>query len=207
MEIVLREYQAKDFKALANIIRETWHYDDFCRPKTAAKLANVFLSSCLTNYTFSRVALLDGEPIGIILANDKAEHRFSLRRKWKQIRAIVALFLSAEGRRVSEIFKDVNGIDQVLLEECGENYPAELTLFAVKASVRGQGVGKRLFQEALNYMEERKLERFYLFTDTSCNYGFYEHQGMVRRCSKAHLFKVKGQQAKMNFFIYDYVCR
>ena len=50
MTLKLREYQNKDFKALENIIRETWHYDEFSSPKTATKLAKVFLSSCLTNY-------------------------------------------------------------------------------------------------------------------------------------------------------------
>ena len=60
MQIELREYQKQDFKALETIIRETWHYDDFSTSKTAVKLARVFLSSCLTNYTFSRVAVVDG---------------------------------------------------------------------------------------------------------------------------------------------------
>lgn len=36
----------------------------------------------------------------------------------------------------------------------------------------------------------RLSENFYLFTDTSCNYGFYEHQGMVRRCEKEHVFYI-----------------
>ena len=57
MQIELREYQKQDFKALETIIRETWHYDDFSTSKTAVKLARVFLSSCLTNYTFSRVEI------------------------------------------------------------------------------------------------------------------------------------------------------
>ena len=61
-----------------------------------------------------------------------------------------------------------------------------------------------LFQSALNYMKQEKLKEFYLFTDTSCNYGFYEHQGMKRRLEKKHVFNIKGQQAVMNFFIYDY---
>ena len=70
MQIELREYQKQDFKALETIIRETWHYDDFSTSKTAVKLARVFLSSCLTNYTFSRVAVVDGNVAGIILANN-----------------------------------------------------------------------------------------------------------------------------------------
>ena len=98
------------------------------------------------------------------------------------------------GRRISKMGRNENN----------KTYPAELALFAVSSSCRGKGIGKMLFQSALNYMKQEKLKEFYLFTDTSCNYGFYEHQGMKRRLEKKHVFNIKGQQAVMNFFIYDY---
>ena len=53
MNIILRPFQKDDIPALESIIRKTWKYDELCSPKTAALLAKVFLSSCLTNYTFS----------------------------------------------------------------------------------------------------------------------------------------------------------
>ena len=171
MPLQLREYQKNDFIALKNIIRKTWRYDEFSSPKTASRLADVFLSSCLTNYTFSR--------------------------------AVLSLYLTKEGRAVSKIFENVTGIDRELLRESGKNYPAELALFVVSPSCRGQGVGKALFQAALDYTGQQKLDEIYLFTDTSCNYGFYEHQGMRRRCEKEHLFHINGKAASTRFFIYD----
>ena len=208
LEAVYTQYKgdrnSKDFKALETIIRETWHYDDFSTSKTAVKLARVFLSSCLTNYTFSRVAVVDGNVAGIILANNITKHKSPLSNRLLQIKSILSLYSSKEGRNVSKIFGNVNGIDKQLLNENNKTYPAELALFAVSSSCRGKGIGKMLFQSALNYMKQEKLKEFYLFTDTSCNYGFYEHQGMKRRLEKKHVFNIKGQQAVMNFFIYDY---
>lgn len=204
MSLEFREYQKQDFKPLQSVIRETWNYDQLCSPKTAAKLAKVFLSSCLTNYTFSRVAVLDGKTVGIILVKDKADHKPHFVNRFRQIQSILSLYLSKEGRNVFKIFGSVNGIDKKLLEECSHPYPAELALFAVSASCRGLGIGKKLFRFALDYLKKEDLKEFYLFTDTSCNYGFYEHQGMTRRCEKEHVFQIRGQQAKMNFFIYDH---
>lgn len=206
MKIKLREYQKQDFKALETIIRKTWHYDDFSSPKIAVKLARVFLSSCLTNYTFSRVAVVDGNVVGIILANNISKHKCPLSNRLLQIKSILSLYSSKEGRNVSKIFGNVNGIDKQLLNENNKIYPAELALFAVSSSCRGKGIGKILFQSTLDYMKQEKLKEFYLFTDTSCNYGFYEHQGMKRRLEKEHIFNIKGQQAVMKFFIYDYQC-
>lgn len=204
MQITLREYQNQDFAPLLDIIRQTWHYDEFATPKTAKKLAAVFLNSCLTNYTFSKVALVNNKAEGIILLNNISKHHCPLRNRFRQIRSLSSLYLSKEGRKAMKIFGSVHGIDKLLLKETNRSYPAELALFAVNDSCRGKGIGKRLFQSALEYVKKENLETFYLFTDTSCNYGFYEHQGMIRCGEKEHTFQVEGQTANMHFFLYEY---
>ena len=50
-----------------------------------------------------------------------------------------------------------------------------------------------LFQAALEYMKQEHLSEFYLL---AIDYGFYEQD----------TFQIKGQQATMHFFIYDYQC-
>ncbi|WP_279166879.1 GNAT family N-acetyltransferase [Thomasclavelia cocleata] len=206
MEMKLREYQDQDFNELMNIVRETWQYDKFCNSKTANKLAQVFLSSCLTNYTFSQVAVLKDKVVGIILAKDIKQHKCPFKNRIKQLLTILSLYLTKEGRKVSKIFADVSQINKQLLKNCTTPYSAELSLFVVSSTCRNTGIGKVLFQSVIEYMNRQKLNNFYLFTDTSCNYGFYEHQGMIRRYEKEHNFIVNNQLTKMNFFIYDYLC-
>lgn len=198
-----REFRKEDTPALEAIIRQTWNYDKFASPKTAKKLARVFLSSCLANQTYSQVALHNGKPVGIILGKNISTYKCPLRYKWKQISSIISLYLSKEGRNASKIFGSVNGIDKELLATCNP-YPAELALFVISPDCRGKGVGKQLFQRFLQYLKKEHLKKFYLYTDTSCNYGFYEHQGMVRRCEKEHTFTINQQRSNMTFFIYDY---
>lgn len=158
MQIELREYQKQDFKALETIIRETWHYDDFSTSKTAVKLARVFPSSCLTNYTFSRVAVVDGNVAGIILANNITKHKCPFSNRLLQIKSILSLYSSKEGRNVSKIFGNVNGIDKQLLNENNKTYPAELALFAVSSSCRGKGL-ENAFSISTQLHEAGKAER------------------------------------------------
>lgn len=204
-EIILREFQKEDTETIETIIKEAWHYHDFCSTKTACKLSNVFLSSCLANQTYTQVAVLNKTPIGIIMAKNIHEHTCCIKYRLRQMFAIISLFLSSEGRTVSKIFSSVSNIDKHFLEECKSNYQGEVAFFAVSASARKKGVGKMLFQAMLEYMKSQDISKFYLFTDTSCNYGFYEHQGMIRRCEKSKHFVVKGQKAKMTFFLYEYL--
>ena len=52
-------------------------------------------------------------------------------------------------------------------------------------------------------MNENEIDSFYLFTDTSCNYGFYESRGLLRRIEHTKEVFVNGEKAPMTFFIYD----
>lgn len=203
-QIILREYQKTDQKALANVVREAWKYDRFCSPKTAAKMANAYLYSCFTNQTFTRVAEVAGVPVGIIMGKNIQAHKcpFSLRIKW--LKSIAALYVSKEGREISKIFACVQGIDRELLAACQKDYQGELAFFAVSEKCRGKGLGRTLFQAVVGYMKSQNISEFYLFTDTSCNYPFYEHLGLTRRCEKKQVIDVKGEKGDMTFFIYDY---
>ncbi len=203
-QIILREYQKADHKVLENVVREAWKYDLFCSPKTAAKMAKVYLNSCLINQTFTRVAEINGEPVGIIMGKDIRNHKcpLSLRIQW--IQSIVSLYISKEGREISKIFECVQGIDKELLSSCDKEYRGELAFFAISEKCRGKGLGRKLFQTVVDYMKSTGIAQFYLFTDTSCNYPFYEYLGLTRRCEKKQLIDIKGKKGDMTFFIYEY---
>ena len=205
-QIVLREYQETDRAALEEIIRKTWQYDRFCGPKVAAKMARVYLDSCFTNQTFARVAVLGQEPVGIIMGKNIQKHKCPFRLRLKWLRSILSLLISKEGRRISKIFGGVDGIDQDLLAESGKDYKGELSFFAVSETCRGKGLGRKLFETLVDYMGSQNIPDFYLFTDTSCNYPFYEHLGMKRRCEKKQSVRVNEEIGDMTFFLYDYCC-
>lgn len=203
-EIIFREFKKEDSKIIEEIIIEAWHYNDLCSSKIARKMAKVFLSSCLTNQTYTQVALLNNQPIGIIMAKNSKIHRCPFKYRIKQIRDIISLYLSTEGRQTSKIFSSVNSIDEELLNECTKKYEGEVAFFAISSKARGKGIGKRMFSNMLEYMKSQNIKDFYLYTDTSCNYVFYEHQGMIKRKEKSKTFFIQGKEAKMTFFIYDY---
>lgn len=203
-QIETREFQIKDAEKLEKIIVETWHYNQLCSPITAGRLAEVYLNSCLTNQTYTRTALVDDIPVGIIMGKNRNIHKCPLKYRIRQLASIIRLYLNKEGRQISKIFECVTEIDKELLAESSREYAGEVSFFAVDSKYRGQGIGKKLFRELLKYMEEENIKTFYLFTDTSCNFQFYEHQGMVRRCERNHVFSIKERKSNMTFYLYEY---
>ena len=79
----------------------------------------------------------------------------------------------------------------------------KLVFFAVQEDQRGTGIGKNLLNGVLNYMQCEKINRFYLYTDSSCNYGFYESQGFKRKGEKNYSLSPYKTEA-MRFFISEY---
>ena len=203
-QIVLREYQKSDRPALIDIIRDTWQYDKFASEKTARKLARAYLDSCLTNQTFTQVALVDEKPVGIIMVKNRRDHKCPLRFRLNLIGSVVSLFFSKEGRMITKIFSSVEKIDEQLLKDSPIDYQGEVAFFAVNSKYRGIGLGKKWFEAAQDYMKGQQINNFFLFTDTTCNYPFYEHRGMKRRGEHTHTFEAKGQSGTLTLFIYDY---
>jgi len=55
---------------------------------------------------------------------------------------------------------------------------AELELFLVAEEARGHRVGGTLWRRFQAALRDHAVRRFYLHTDSSCDVGFYDHQGL-----------------------------
>lgn len=201
--IEYREIRKEDYDALAKIIRKTWEYDKFCSAKTAQRMSKIYLASCLNVQTYTCVAVDNGEPVGIIMGRDEKNPNRSFKHSFHLFRTIFPMMMSREGRKVAKMFGGIEKIDKLLLEETGVSFGGELAFFVLRDDQRGKGIGKELFNRVVNYMKARKITNFYLYTDCTCNFGFYEHQGMKRLGEK--IFDLKPHTDKtMDFFIYGY---
>lgn len=83
---------------------------------------------------------------------------------------------------------------------------AELELFAVASAARGTGVGGELWRRLLASLKERNVEAYFLHTDSTCDFGFYEHKGLDRVAERLHADHpedgVDGMPLTMDQYIY-----
>jgi ribosomal protein S18 acetylase RimI-like enzyme len=200
--ITFREYQKEDSSYLEDIIRKTWQYDMFCSEKVAKQMATIYLATCLAEQTYTRVALIGNKPVGIIMAKNIAKHNKSIKHLWNQCMCAVPLYLSKEGRATAKIFTEINALNLKILKQTNKNYDGEIAFFAISKECRGMGIGKSLFNMALEYLKEEKVKSYYLYTDSTCNYGFYEHQGMVRCNEATHDMPFK-MKKEMKLYLYE----
>lgn len=90
------------------------------------------------------------------------------------------LFSTAGRSGIAEMLR-INRVDRRLIRGAKNRYDAEVTLFLVDERIRGGGVGGFLFDDLLERFRRVGVRRYYLFTDTGCNVGFYTCRGLTHR--------------------------
>lgn len=198
--ITFREYKKGDKKFLENIVRKTWKYDKYFSSKIAKRTAKVYLAGCLVEKTFTQVALLNSEPVGIIMAKDIKNYKKSFKLQLNLITTSLPILFSRNGRRAVKLYSNIDKLDEDLLNSTNKNFDAELVFFVLDEKCRDLGIGKSLFNKATDYLKSVNAKNFYLYTDTTCNYGFYEHMGLNRIGEKTFDFP---DNQSASFFIYE----
>lgn len=83
-------------------------------------------------------------------------------------------------------YKDMTTIYKQLIADHKHDFDGVLTLFAVSEKSRGLGIGTTLLLGFKEYLNRNKVKQIYLYTDSSCNTGFYDSQGF-QQIEKANL--------------------
>jgi GNAT superfamily N-acetyltransferase len=202
-QMLLRETTDGDHAALEKIVRETWRFDEFCKPRTASRLARAYLAACLNEQTCSLTALLDGEPVGVVMGCARKSRRPRLCPWLRAAVSRLKLLLTADGRQADIFITDSQRADRELLKKAAFDYDGELSFFAVAPEMRGRGVGKALYAAMLRYFKRAGVRSFCLFTDTECDFGFYEKHGLRRRCEKLLTLQLDDGLLRTMFYLYD----
>lgn len=179
-EVSYRSIRPRDIHPLARIIQDTWFSGETVNQNVPIYASRVLLYYYLMRHGFSKVAVKDGVPVGIIIGGEK---NVSLLTKRFSLYAFFNLFklcFSKEGRQsIKEFFKE-NAIDKQLLKNAGESFDSELILFVVGEEARGLGVGSSLFKHFKSYQISIQAKSYFLFTDDACTIEFYERKGLKR---------------------------
>lgn len=209
-EITYRKIEKTDYEEVKKIINEAFKlYKLIDDKKLLNKVLTIYLHSCLQETTYSLIATKDNKPIGVILGNVSKNN--SIKNSIYHFGVILSNYISIALRNSKEKkelkqFATVSKAYEKLLEDRKDEFQGSITLFAVREGYRGFGIGKTLVNNLLNYMRENQVKKLYLFTDTICNYGFYESQGFKRLNTITLGMSSQSQDSisSLDVFLYSY---
>lgn len=203
MDIVIRDIKQSDIKDLHNILLKAWYQDMENKNKEATDAyVQVDLNSCLNQSSFGKVAELNGKVVGVILGQAVSEPKHMRYFQSSGDEEVVTLMNASEELRkviIDHADFEIKASKQ-LLEESSIDYDGSIELFAVLEEAQGTGIGGQLFEEMITYFKSHHVKSYQLFTDTACNYGFYEYKGLRRNGTIPY-----SNESNFKFYMYDYI--
>ena len=176
-EAIIRTLRKDDYPALIDLVRRTW-YAEFDE-RTGLLAAEADWENCLARTTNAFVAELDGQPVALIVGRvDALDHRSPLNSR----NALARLVFAKGGIKAAGEILGILGIDKRLRAQAasaGHDYAAEVVLFVLDPAARGHGLGRRMFETLMDAFRLAGVRDYFLFTDTTCDVGFYVHRGLT----------------------------
>lgn len=151
---------------------------------TALLVARYLTLHYLEQSTWSNVAVTaEGDLAGITLARVVGRPTLFPQAHEEFLRTRALLLADPRGAATVTMFEDGFFVREGILEEDSDvtaTTQAELELFMVNPDVRGAGVGGALWRQLLAALRSMGVRAFFLHTDSSCDFGFYDHKGLSR---------------------------
>lgn len=171
-----------DITQINELIITTWDYRSWIPKEKVLPMAEFLLDDVIL--TSSRIFVVrDGEEIAGIMAVTAAPDLIQkVNAKTRQYRALKNIIARepAQEESLFELYLNTLIINGELLAHCERPFDASLNLFMIDARYRGRGIGNRLWQHAMRYLRDSNAARYFLWTDSDSDFGFYEHKGLQR---------------------------
>jgi len=204
--VTYRPYEPGDAEALKAIIDESFFIHRYVTaPRLLGSALEVYLRERLVASTHTRVAVLDGQVVGVLMGQivgqprrrDVARNRLTT---WAHMLRLAVLGLT-ELASLRQHFA-FGRVYRTLRAKAAAPLTDELTLFAVSAAARGHGVGTALYRDFMARLREHGRTDFYLYTDSLCTFEFYERRGMRRAAEQDMTVRLDDEPSRLGVYLY-----
>lgn len=189
--VTLRRITHDDLAAITRLTAEAWYEDPaFCAAggELPELLATHEACTFLADMTWGLIAEASGSTLGIIAcASGEPEGRESA---WWRARGADALARAraidaqACAAGLAPVDDEARAVAEMVAEADLADRPRVLLLVVGRAA-RGLGLGRKLLDEAARHVASEGSGRYWLATDTFCDWPFYEHLGLSRLAERS----------------------
>lgn len=186
-------FQWDDIEELSRVARDAWELTRVCGSEEeglhrAKEVLLVYLAAASYGWT----AWENGRMAGFILARKSGEPLFRVPR---------ALKAWQFGRTGDAGFREYKRACEDMAVNSGMADGDEMVFFAVMPEKQRKGIGRALYSSALEYLKEKGSSGYFLCTDSSCSYQFYERRGMERVCESV-LYRPGKDERPLSLHLY-----
>ena len=221
-EVVIRPLDwQRDYLRAVSVLRELWFDDGNSAIVNEMGARNFFLHYALQGTTMLVACDKDSDEfLGCMILTNKKDtpllwrSRCQGRKLLRQEKLAMGMLYLWPGAQIYRLFNGrffdnyVKLRKMLPLNEYGSM--PEMLLLIVSNKAQGKGVGRRLMQAAEASLKEQGFASYYLLTDSSCNYKFYDIMQMTKVVDVAMNFgigHVPQYRHPLNYFLRGLIYR
>jgi len=204
-KIIMRDVVQQDIKNMKKLIHWTWEWPkQIVNEVVLDATLGIYTNQVLNESSFAKVITIDDKMAGVIFCAVKKERPVYRMMQHDDAEYALVLASAPEPERL-EICHALRTLSQTYEKHLeGREYDGTITFLAVSPEAQGLKLGKKLWDAATEYFRTHNVKSMYLFSDTTCNYGFYEYLGM-KSCHKLDVeFIINGKSEKITSFLFEY---
>lgn len=159
------------------MIMVEWKFDAYSK-RNGLNMSRHYLLHILNGSTHAFTVLVDGIVSGAVVLDVRSGKRADLSAEEDAARKT---YEDDPNRDLYD--RDTGNILGAYKEFCKDLIRpewAELRLLIVSKDCKGMGLGRLLLRRAADILRENGLNGLFFYTDTDCNFGFYDHLGARR---------------------------
>ena len=203
-KVIYRRISKADIPEIEQLVSDAFGLHEYVEDKNTLDLIKkMYVASCLAEEKFNKVAVVDGKIAGVIMGGSDHEKytRSNVKNGARMLYHAARLWTKTRTKKIGK--NEVQQTYKELISDIKEEFDGVLTLFAVRRDVRGLGIGKGLLVKMNTYYRKHNTKKIYLYTDDTCNYGFYDHMGFTRAKETTVTVQRKGQAKTMDVYVYS----
>lgn len=205
--IAIRDVIPDDIPAIKDIVREVWDWEDaFNNDIVIDACIAMYFAPVLHEATFGRVALINDEVVGVIfgVVNDEPPSYTHLLEDLSPY--IITLMQACDEDRqgMCEYMTKQRIVYKELIDGIEDEYDGAVDFLVLSKAAQGKGIGKLLWLSLKEYLQEKNTAKVYLYSDSECNFGFYDSQGFIKRREGKMRVTFNGEEDVTAQFLYEY---
>ncbi len=183
-KVVYRDFCDDDIRDVSLLLASIWNSRESGECALFSGMTD--LAHFAGRTTYMRVALLDGQVVGLagVRVGSASEKHVA---KWNKVLEDAFLSLQeidpAKAQELRDYYDFENRTLPQMISDGKVDANYELTIFVVSEKTRGHGVGSKLLAQVTDNLKSAGATSFYLYTDTNCTWQYYENRGMRRASS------------------------
>ncbi|MCH3942942.1 MAG: GNAT family N-acetyltransferase [Atopobiaceae bacterium] len=201
-QVILRELTDGDFPVVSGIVARLWY--GHLSGAWALVCGAAELAHHLARQTHARVAVDEqGRVLGCVLARYGMPDYIDVEPWERRFEASLDAGRAATDFEIGEELAVCDAEDAIAAATSSRpEFPKDsaIELLVVDRDAQGSGIGRRLFNDGLSYLRWCGATHYYLITDDSCDWSFYEHEGLER--AESHLIEASNGAERTECFSY-----